>query len=928
MSTSFVDLITRHPLPFDMEAGETTAENFAEFSTYFQNLIKAVAGCSPYLRELINLEEGWLREAVQQSPNDVMRSIFAGFPSHGDTGVATALRIAKRRAALFIALADIGGIWTLNEVTQYLTELADHAIQAALEAALAPELARGKLPNATLEDLKTGAGMCVLAMGKLGAGELNYSSDIDLICLFDETRFDPADVMEARAVFIKVTRRMTKLLSDITADGFVFRTDLRLRPDASVTPVCMAMDAAERYYESLGRTWERAAFIKARACVGDLAAGRGFLKRLTPFVWRRHLDFAAIEDAHQMRQRIHEHKGLHGAELRGRDLKLAPGGIREIEFFTQTRQLIAGGRDPALRSQQTVGGLAALAAKDWISKQIATELTNAYRAHRQLEHRLQMVANAHTHQLPKSDEACDRIARFEGFADTAEWSAEVAARITHVTETVEAFYAHSDPNPAPEPDAERTKAWARYPALRSDRAVSIFERLKPGILTRLNAAAQPDEAFAAFDGFLAGLPAGVQLFSMFEANPQLLDLIIDIATTAPQLAQHLSRNSGVLDAVIGGAFFGPWPGVDGLSDSLSHSLNTVEGYEGKLDVVRRWAKEWHFRIGVHHLRRLTDAEDAGAQYAQLAETVVAQLYPVVVEQFSRRHGPPPGFGAVVLAMGSLGAGWMTAHSDLDLIVIFDGAEAQHSYGAKPLSVRPYYARLTQALVTALSAATAEGKLYDVDMRLRPSGRQGPVATSLTSFDNYQRTEAWTWEHLALTRARALAGPQNLMDDVDRVRTQVLAMLRDPAKVAADVADMRRRLNEAHKPSTGFDPKTGPGRLQDIELLAQTATLISGADDRGTSDQLIHCGALGLSEEQLRDAFSLMRTVQSLMRLTGREQKTVAGEGAERLILSVTGDPDWDALDTRLAHLAVQTDRLITSALANPRTQVSVGQIRP
>jgi glutamate-ammonia-ligase adenylyltransferase len=917
MDTPFIDQITRHPLPFDIDVGEETAAEFADFDVGFQALITGVAGCSPYLRELIGLENTWLRQVVSQPTDETMRSILADLPTHSDTGVATSLRIAKRRAALFIALADIGGVWGLKDVTGHLSTFADHAIQAALEAALAPELARGKLPGATMDDLTTGAGMSVLAMGKLGAGELNYSSDIDLICLFDETRFDPSDVMEARSVFIKVTRRMTKLLSDITADGFVFRTDLRLRPDASVTPVCMAMDAAERYYESLGRTWERAAFIKARTCAGDMNAGSGFLKRMIPFVWRRHLDFAAIEDAHQMRQRIHDHKGLHGAALEGRDLKLAPGGIREIEFFTQTRQLIAGGRDPSLRSQQTVGGLAALAAKNWITVQAAAELTDAYTAHRELEHRLQMVANAHTHQLPKSESGFDRIARFEGYADTTEWTAQVAARITHVTEVVEAFYAHGDPKPEAEPDTERTKAWARYPALRSDRAVSIFERLKPGILARLNAATRPDEAFAAFDGFLGGLPAGVQLFSMFEANPQLLDLIIDIATTAPQLAQHLSQNSGVLDAVIGGAFFGPWPGVDGLTDSLLQNLNTVDAYEDKLDVVRRWAKEWHFRIGVHHLRRLTDAEDAGAQYAQLAETVVAQLYPVVVDQFARRHGPPPGRGAMVLAMGSLGAGWMTAHSDLDLIVIFDGAEAQQSEGQKPLSVRPYYARLTQALVTALSVATAEGKLYDVDMRLRPSGRQGPVATSLTSFDNYQRTEAWTWEHLALTRARALAGPQKLMDDVDHVRAEVLAMPRDPAKVVSDVTDMRRRLNEAQKSSQGQDPKTGFGKLQDIDLLAQTATLISGAMDRGTSDQLKHCSVLGVSEEPLREAFTLMRTVQSLMRLTGREQKTVAGEGAARLILSVTGDPDWDALDTRLANFATQTDQLITSALANP-----------
>jgi glutamate-ammonia-ligase adenylyltransferase len=251
-------------------------------------------------------------------------------------------------------------------------------------------------------------------MGKMGAGELNYSSDIDLICLFDQDRYG-ADWQEARAAFIRVTRKMTALLSDTMAGGYVFRTDLRLRPDASVTPVCLSMAAAYGYYEAEGRTWERAAYIKARPCGGDLEAGNRFLKSLTPFVWRKHLDFAAIQDAHDMRLRIREHRGLNGRlTVEGHNMKLGQGGIREIEFFTQTRQLIAGGRDPSLRDRTTLGGLQALAAKDWVPQAVADELTGLYLSHREVEHRLQMVRDEQTHTMPTTPQGVARIAAFCG----------------------------------------------------------------------------------------------------------------------------------------------------------------------------------------------------------------------------------------------------------------------------------------------------------------------------------------------------------------------------------------------------------------------------------------------------------------------------------------------------------------------------------
>ncbi|MDO9527315.1 MAG: glutamine-synthetase adenylyltransferase, partial [Gemmobacter sp.] len=664
-------------------------------------------------------------------------------------------------------------------------------------------------------------------------------------------------------------------------------------------------------------------YIKARPCGGDLDAGYRFLKTLTPFVWRRHLDFAAIQDAHDMRLRIRDHKGLAGpVVLEGHNMKLGIGGIREIEFFTQTRQLIAGGRDPDLRNNTTVGGLAALAAKGWVPPGVADELTVLYRAHREVEHRLQMVQDAQTHLLPQNAEGFDRIARFCGIGDTARFRADLRARLDCVAALTEGFFAPAQAEDAPDLTpkmAAIVEGWRAYPALRSSRAVEIFKRLWPQVLRRMMRAANPEEALVAFDGFLAGLPAGVQLFSLFDSNPTLIDLIVDIAATAPELARHLSRNSGVLDAVLGGAFFAPWPGVPALVADLRDRLDLVGDYEKKLDTTRIWMKEWHFRIGVHHLQGLIDAFESGKQYADLADAILVALWGPVTTEFARKHGMPPGRGAVVLGMGSLGAGRLNAESDLDLIVIYDDAGVETSDGPRPLASRPYYARLTQALVTALTAQLPEGRLYEVDMRLRPSGRQGPVATSLPSFRNYQETEAWTWEHLALTRARPIAGNMDLGAEVEGFRRSLLAAKGKGDRVIADVAEMRARLAAA-KPGGGWEAKAGPGRIMEIELMAQTACLRAGDPARRVEAQLragVRAGVLTKDQEDtLLSAYRLLWRVQAGARLLSAPSADPdgLGEGARAFIMRETGAKDAAALAASLVSLTDAAAAVISDQL--------------
>ena len=922
--------ISRAPIPHDPALGAEAAALFADQSGPVRDLLAGTAGCSGYLGGLIRREADWLREALAAPPEDTLEALLAA-PTRAEAGPS--LRRAKRRTALLAGLADLGGVWALAEVTGALTRLADRAVQVALEAALAHELGRGKLPGCTEDDLPQGCGVFALAMGKMGAFELNYSSDIDLIMLFDQDRHDPKDYAELRAGFIRATQRMVKLLSETTGEGYVFRTDLRLRPDPSVTPVCIAVDPAERYYESLGRTWERAAHIKARPCAGAIDAGWAYLDRLRPFVWRRHLDYAAIQDARDMILRIRAHKGLTGPlTVPGHDLKLGLGGIREIEFFAQTRQLITGGRDESLRDRGTLAALDALTAAGWVEPRVRDALAPAYVAHRTLEHRLQMLEDAQTHRMPVAPAALARLADFCGEADRDAFLAAIRNRLALVHDLTEPFFVQDAP-PAPAPtgavfaDPAAAEAlmtgWRRLPAMRSERARTIFKRIEPHLLGRLQASGQPDQALLAFDAFLSRLPAGVQVFSLFDANPPLLDLLVDICATTPELARYLGRNAGVLDAVISRDFYGPLPGGQELRAELAGILAGIADYETALNRARIWMKERHFRIGVHLLRGLAEADAAAAAYSNVADAVVAAVLPLVAEDFARRHGPAPGAGPAVVAMGKLGSREMTATSDLDLIVLYDAEPDAMSEGRKPLTAPAYYARLTQALIAALSAPMAEGVLYKVDMRLRPSGKQGPVAVSLAAFIRYQAGEAWTWEHLALTRARVVAGPGELGGAAAEAIAETLTRPHDAAKVMEDVRDMRRRLAEANAAAAAnpWEVKLGPGRMMDIELLAQAGALLRGLTaqrrPRAMLERLARDGWIGKPEAaRLTAQLARLAALQQYGRLASDHTIDPAegGPGLTQLALEATEAPDLATLKAELAEEAAACAALVTARL--------------
>ena len=885
------------PLPYEYARGQALSADWAATGDLAQLLI-GIGGCSPYLSDVLRKEQAWICNAIYE--DEPLAKIL---PDDLGPEPGQVLRQCKRRIAGFLAMAELSGAYALSQTTQALTDFADAAVQAAFKKSLEPYQASGKLSAHT--------GIFVVAMGKMGAGELNYSSDIDLIVMFDDRNMDHFEASRLRQILVRVTRTATKLLNDITEYGYVFRTDLRLRPDPSSTPICVGMSSALDYYESLGRTWERAAFIKARICAGDRIAGTAFLKQMVPFVWRRHLDFSAIEEAHALRLKIRTKTGGRGQiNVPGHDVKLGRGGIREIEFFTQTRQLISGGRDSDLRSGKTLEALDQLVIKDWVTAAVCNQLHQSYIVLRHTEHAIQMIRDAQTQSIPQSVEGLARVAGLSG-QTTEAFLSNISTHLKSVHDIIEPFFTPVNRIAqfvALEGHHDITQHWPSYAAMRSDRATALFETLRPELLVRLQNALNPKEALIHFDSFLKGLPAGIQVFSLFAANPKLVDLLTDIVVSAPALAQYLGHNSGVLDAVLSGDFFAPWPDQWALQEQLAKTLAGSLDYEMGLDLARIWTKERHFRIGVHLLQEVITPKTASIQYAQLAEAVLSVVFSFAQQDFARKYGKVEGADATILAMGSLGAGLLNSDSDLDLILIFNTDLEAISDGPKSLACHQYFSRLTQALITALTAPTAQGRLYEVDMRLRPSGRSGPVATSLAGFEAYQRYEAWMWEHLALTRGRPITGCTEFCKQVEDLRHTILDEKADLSAVMIGVRDMRVRLAE-NKPQDGpWDIKHGPGGLQDIELLAQGVALARKCHDVEIRNQLLsgvsamHLLAsdlefLAVSHEFLSD----MRLLHRLMCGTDTTAAAFGESGGARVRRIKMLDPDTD-----LEHIVFTT----------------------
>ena len=856
---------------------------------------------SPFLTGLIDRNADLMPLIHAGNFDDALAAALA----RSADSVGTALRKQRQGVALVTAIADLSDVWDLTRVTHILSDFADHALDQAIAAAI-----EERVPGAPNQ------GFAVIALGKHGGRELNYSSDIDPIFLFDPKTLPHRERDDVAEAAVRYGRRVIELLSALDGDGYVFRVDMRLRPSPEVSPIVLPVEAAIGYYESSALAWEQAAFIRSRVSSGDRALGKYFLNAIVPFIWRKSLDFGQLKNISAMTAQIRDHYAKGQKMGLGFDLKRGHGGIRECEFFAQAHQLIHGGRDPALRVPDTRAALQALAAAGPISAQEAETLSSAYTQLRIFEHRLQMHSDRQTHEIPANRDTADAVARLHGLTDADAFIAAIAP----ITFMVAAIYdrmvdagGSEGPRLADEglpleeqltdlgyahPFAvmQRLARWrsGKIRAIRSPSARDAFEAVLPAIMAALAQAPDSDRAIARFDNMIEAMPSAINVFRLLEARPGLLQLVADILSYAPTLADDLGRQSRYLDALIDTSAMHLPGDVSALQDAMQRRIGNAD-YQSTLDIVRDYVGEKRFALGVQLIEGRSDALAISQAYAHLAEASLETLTTATLAEFEKAHGKIPGGELIILALGRLGGEALTHASDLDIILLFSGDHLAESDGPRSLGATQYFNRLAQRVIAAMSVATASGALYEIDTRLRPSGADGLLCASVKSFDQYQRQNAWTWEHMALTRARVLFGSAGARGQVAEIIRDVLHTKRDIPKLRHDIATMRKDM-AAHKPPKGaLDVKLLPGGLVDMEFIIHALQLETHDGMRPQLGPAIDAlAAAGHLQADFAQAFALMARLLVMVRLIAPDC-AAPPEAAQYLIAHSLGFDDWDGL---------------------------------
>jgi glutamate-ammonia-ligase adenylyltransferase len=928
--------------------------------------LEPVFAASPYLARLARRSPERLRGVLEAKPEARLDRLLAETASVADIvgsldEVKVRLRELKADAHLLTALCDLGGVWDLDAVTAALTRFADLAAASALAAVAAAERAKGRLAAGPDPEHGPIPGLFGLAMGKYGAFELNYSSDIDISLFWDPEALEVAEGVERQQFVNRVAQALTNVLSDRTVEGYVFRVDLRLRPDPAATPPVVPAPAALSYYETVGQNWERAAFIKARPSLGDLPRARAFLKELEPFVWRRSLDYAAIADVHSIKRQIHVFRADERLEAPGANLKLGAGGIREIEFFAQTQQLILGGRDRALRSPRTLEALQALTAAGHVTEEAAADLARAYRDLRAWEHRVQMLQDEQTHTLPEDDRVRAAVASLAGEGNPGAFDARVSATLQTVNRRYGELFAGDESlsselgslvftgvedDPATLQTLERMgftqpsqvsstiRAWhhGRIAATRTERGRELFTRLGPRLLEAARATGAPDAAFSRFAAFFSALSAGVQIQSLFLAQPALFGLIVEVMAFSPRLAATLARRPAALDALLDASFFAPLDEDSGVTGVMAREAEAAPSFEAAMDAVRRIHREQAFRIGVQAISGSAGPGEIGRGFAVLADACVRSLGPAALREAERLGGAFPGEVAVV-ALGKLGSREMTAGSDLDLMAIYRASDPAAASAVKGWAAETFYGRFTQRMIAALSAPTAEGELYEIDMQLRPSGAKGPVAVSLAAFERYYAEEADTWELLALTRARvAWATSPAFAAEVEDALETALRRPRDFAAAAADVRAMRALMERERPPRGVWDLKLAPGAQVDAEFAAQFLQIAHAAAGgplrTGTLEALEAAAEAGLAPapdlEALARSWSLHQAISQLLRaaVDTRADPSEEPEPFRARLAAAGGADSFEALERTLLEVRAEAREAFLRTVPAPEATES------
>lgn len=910
-----------------------------------RDLLLSIADHSTFLWQLVLGDPARMAMLARQAPEESHRAIVerqANLFRELRSGALTrddavrAFRRNRNTHALLVALCDIGGVWGVEDVTRALSDFADSSVRGGVNLVLTETADLGRIVLKDPDEPGEGSGFTVLALGKHGAGELNYSSDIDLVIFFDPESSALPEGAEPATLYTRIAQQLARLLQERTPDGYVHRVDYRLRPDPGSTPTAVALPSAYIYYETVGQNWERAALIKARPVAGDIGLGENFLAELRPFIWRKYFDFASIADVHAMKRQIHAVRGHDEIAVAGHDIKLGRGGIREIEFFVQTQQLVFGGRRPALRGRRTLDMLDALHEEGWITEVARDELSDAYRFLRTIEHRLQMVADEQTQRLPSDEEDLKRFARFCGYPTLKAF----ARALTQQARIVQGHYAllfeegpelasdvgnlvftgtTDDPetlatlqrlgfrNPAQAAETVRGWHFGRRSAITSQRAREVLTELVPALLAALGGTADPDGALAALDRAFGRMPAAVELLTILQSHDRLRLRFADLLGTAPRLADTVAQAPHVLDALIDPAFGIPFNDDAAISEQVRQIIGTPSDHEDFLDRARDAARQMRFITGARLLSDILSPAQAGEAYASIADAMIQVSFQAVRRIFESDHGVVPGARIAVLGLGRLGTRELTATSDLDLVVIYDfDEERRESDGPRKLDAVVYFTRLTQRLVAALTVPTRRGLLYEVDLRLRPQGGKGPVASQFRGFLSYQKTEADLWEHMALTRARVIVGESGFANEVTQAVKGIVGARRDPKHVASEVVSMRELIAQEKGDDNPWDLKLARGGLTDIDFIAQALVLAHGAQHPAliglapepSFAEARKAGLLGRDDaETLIEAQRLLNAIFQWQRLTieGKFDPATVPAVILKRLAAVAGLPDEKVL---------------------------------
>lgn len=845
---------------------------------------------SPFIAQMICRQPGLLLDHVidgslfkQHSLTDMEASINESLSRvNNENDLIEALRKTRYQHSLRIGWRDLAGWADLNETLAALSNLADLLVQAALEKIFQWQTSKSGMPTGEASGLPIS--LSVFALGKLGGNELNFSSDIDLIFFYSEDgdTHGASKTISNHEFFIRLAKKLIKILSEQTSDGFVFRVDMRLRPNGKAGPLVMSFAAAENYYVTHGREWERYAWVKARQLTGDENIGNGFLKTMRPFVYRKYLDYGTIEAIRSLKESINQ-------ELKRKkiinNIKLGSGGIREIEFIGQVFQLIRGGRDLCLQERSILKVLQELRKKEYITASTATELSIAYDFLRRTEHRLQMVAEQQTHSLPTDKFGQARLAFAMGFANWDSFKKILTKHMGRVHGHFDLVIAAPQLEKNKENDSGLMTVWSGD--LEKEEAITIleshgygtdakqvagllaavhsgsaysaytstgkqrFDRLIPLLIAAAGLGKHPGKTLARLLNVLEAIGRRSAYLALLVENPLALSQLVKLCSASPWIAEWIAQHPLLLDELLNPVSTFALPEKEQLAEELLKiiSQHDSEDLETLMELLREFCNRYVLFLAATEVGPGIESSSLGGYLSNIADVAIEASLNIALAAMTAKHGTPqyvtgsPGF--VVIGYGKLGGHELGFGSDVDIIFLHNNCNEGETNGERPLANATFFARVSKRLIHILSTRTHGGILYEVDARLRPSGKSGPIVTSLDAFVKYQHERAWTWEFQALVRARPVAGDPELAGLFIAARKQILCQKRDATSLRTDVCEMREKMLATQKPhqSEEFDVKHDRGGIVDVEFMVQYWVLVWAHDYPVLTQHTENCAIL-------------------------------------------------------------------------------------